>query len=216
MKKFKMNGTFTASRNEQKKLAAYLRNKDRNGTPLTPMETRILNQISDYTYLPKYGQDVPSHIYKIDNNEDWHRPNGRYASNAEMGIEKPQPTHSGKGGRLGSPETRKQNELIGDYLEGRKYEIFGGGGRVEEERLPGPGKGNAGCNFIDISARKGDITVRINTVDTYADGTMTKREAQAKKEIETKTGQELITIPKGAGLGNLPDIIDRIEGGKKS
>ena len=39
MKKFKMNGTFTASRNEQKKLAAYLRNKDRNGIPLTPMES---------------------------------------------------------------------------------------------------------------------------------------------------------------------------------
>ena len=55
MAKFSMDGNFNASRNEQKKLAAYLRNKDRNGTPLTPMETRILNQISDYTYLPRYG-----------------------------------------------------------------------------------------------------------------------------------------------------------------
>lgn len=71
-------------------------------------------------------------------------------------------------------------------------------------------------SFIDISARKGDITVRINTVDVYADGTMTNREAQAKKEIETKTGQELITIPKGAGLGDLPNIIDKIEGRKKN
>ena len=51
MAKFSMDGNFNASRNEQKKLAAYLRNKDRNGTPLTPMETRILNQISDYTYI---------------------------------------------------------------------------------------------------------------------------------------------------------------------
>ena len=59
-----------ATRNEQKKLAAYLRNKDRNGTPLTSMETRILNQISDYTYLPRYGQDVPSHITPYSNLKD--------------------------------------------------------------------------------------------------------------------------------------------------
>ena len=217
MDKFSMDGNFNASRKEQKKLAAYLRNKDRNGTPLTPMETRMLNQINDYTYLPRYGQDVPNHIYTPDDNGDWHNSsNGRYVSDAEMGIEKPQQTHSGRGGRLGSEETRAQNRLIGDYLEDRGYEIFRGGGRAKEERLAGPGKGNAGCNFIDISARKGDITVRINTVDVYADGTMTNREAQAKKEIETKTGQELITIPKGAGLGDLSNIIDKIEGRKKN
>ena len=92
MAKFSMDGNFNASRNEQKKLAAYLRNKDRNGTPLTPMETRILNQISDYTYLPRYGQDVPNHIYTPDDNDKWHRStNGRFVSHAEMGIENPTP-----------------------------------------------------------------------------------------------------------------------------
>lgn len=52
-------------------------------------------------------------------------------------------------------------------------------------------------------------------MDVYADGAMTNGETR-QKEIETKTDQELITIPKGAGLGDLPNIIDKIEGRNKN
>ena len=48
-----------ATRNEQKKLAAYLRNKDRHGG-LTDAERGALQQIDSYTYLPRYeNQTLP-------------------------------------------------------------------------------------------------------------------------------------------------------------
>lgn len=63
MDKFGADGQCTASRNEQKKLAAYLRNKSRKGGDLSPNERRILNQIDDYNYLPRYeNQTMPSHL----------------------------------------------------------------------------------------------------------------------------------------------------------
>ena len=48
-----------ATRNEQKKLAAYLRNKDRHGG-LTGAERGALQQVDSYTYLPRYeNQTLP-------------------------------------------------------------------------------------------------------------------------------------------------------------
>ena len=48
-----------ATRNEQKKLAAYLRNKDRHGG-LTDAERGALQQVDSYTYLPRYeNQTLP-------------------------------------------------------------------------------------------------------------------------------------------------------------
>ena len=124
MDKFSMNGNFNASRNEQKKLAAYLRNKDRNGTPLTPMETRILNQINDYTYLPRNGQDVPSHIYTKDDKDRWHRPNGQYASNAEMGL--PAPNRNSSNGE------KNRYNYMREWHDNRVIQIYGdaAGGRT--------------------------------------------------------------------------------------
>ena len=52
-------GNHQATRNEQKKLAAYLRNKDRHGG-LTYTERGALQQVDSYTYLPRYeNQTLP-------------------------------------------------------------------------------------------------------------------------------------------------------------
>ena len=47
-------GQNRATRNEQKKLAAYLRNKERHGG-LTDAERSALNKVDGYTYLSRYG-----------------------------------------------------------------------------------------------------------------------------------------------------------------
>ena len=87
---------------------------------------------------------------------------------------------------------------MADELESRGFDITGGGGRLPEEYLPGPGGSRRGSNFPDITATRDGRTVRVNTVDTYADGiTPTKREAAAAASIRAKTpGDHLILIPK--------------------
>ncbi len=147
--------------------------------------------------------------YYQDANGRWHRPNGEFASNAEVGLPETQShTGGGRGGRLGSPETRAQNGEIATYLEENEYTITGGGNRLPEEYLPGVDGGNKGSNYIDVTAQKGDETIRINTVDTYADGTPTARELNAANSIMEKTDGVLILIPKGAGTGDLPNRIN--------
>lgn len=85
-----------------------------------------------------------------------------------------------------------------DELERRRFEVTGGGCRLPEEFLPGPGGGNKGSNFPDITATRNGRTVRVNTVDTLQDGvTPTAREAAAAAQIRAKTpGDHLILIPK--------------------
>lgn len=63
-----------------------------------------------------------------------------------------------------------------------------------------------------------DITVRINTIDTYKKtGLLTNREAKAADLINIKitreglNNPELITIPKGTGTGNLNEILNEIK-----
>ena len=59
-------GNHQATRNEQKKLAAYLRNKDRHGG-LTGAERGALQQVDSYTYLPRYeNQTLPCKNNKED------------------------------------------------------------------------------------------------------------------------------------------------------
>lgn len=113
------------------------------------------------------------------------------------------------GGRLGNDATRKQNSEIAEYLKGEGYEITGGGGLTKEEYLPSLDGGRKGSNYVDITATKNGETIRINTVDTYANGTPTTREQNAAQMINSKTPNDrnIILIPKGDGLGNLPDII---------
>jgi hypothetical protein len=126
-------------------------------------------------------------------------------------IASPTVAGTGSGGRLGSPATRAQNRAIADHLENKGWELTYGGGKIKEEYLPGPA-GTKGSNYVDITAEKDGMTLRINTVDTYANGTMTTREATAKAMIEGKTGSELFTIPKGSGLGDLDEYLAKLVG----
>ncbi len=111
-------------------------------------------------------------------------------------------------GRLGTEATRAQNAQIGDYLEEQGYKVTGGG-RGPEEYLPEPSGSNKGSNYLDVTATKDGNIVRINTVDVYADGKKpTTREQNAANSINSKTGGSIILIPKGAGLGDLSNILN--------
>jgi RHS repeat-associated protein len=101
-------------------------------------------------------------------------------------------------GRLGTQATRDHVGQVAQALEERGWRITGGGGRLPEEYLPGPGPGTRGGNFIDITAEKNGRVLRVNTVDTYADAvTPTRREAAAAALIRSKTpGDHLVLIPK--------------------
>ncbi|HEX8171499.1 MAG TPA: Ig-like domain-containing protein [Thermoanaerobaculia bacterium] len=105
-----------------------------------------------------------------------------------------------RGGRLGNAATRQQVHEIAAELQSRGWTITGGGGVAPEEYLrPISGTGRKGGSYIDITATKNGRTLRINTVDTYADGvTMTKREANNAARIRTQQapGEHLVTIPK--------------------
>jgi len=131
--------------------------------------------------------------------EDWHT---YYVSDEEVLV------HNGCKGRLGNEKTRKQNKEIADTLKDKGYEITGGGTYEREEYLPGPNNKRKGSNYIDITAEKDGVKVRINTVDTYASGEPTTREKRAAKQINLKLGdEEIILIPKGAGVGNLLELL---------
>ena len=102
------------------------------------------------------------------------------------------------GGRLGKLSTRQHIDDIATEMEKRGFTITGGGNRLPEEYLPGPGGGRKGASFPDITATKNDRTVRVNTVDTRADGiTPTTREAANAARIRSQTpGDHLLLIPK--------------------
>jgi hypothetical protein len=103
-----------------------------------------------------------------------------------------------KGGRLGNKKTREHIEQVADELESRGWTITGGGGRLPEEYLPGPGGARKGSSYPDITATKNGRTLRINTVDTHADGiSPTTRETTNAARIRSQTpGDHLLTIPK--------------------
>ena len=73
--------------------------------------------------------------------------------------------------------------------------------------MPGPGGKTLGSNYVYVTAEKPGSVVRVNTVDVNSAGQMTEREATAAQSINTKTGGQIITIPKGKGLGDLPDKV---------
>ncbi len=106
---------------------------------------------------------------------------------------------AGAGGRLGSSATRSQNAAIADSLESRGFTVTGGGGRLPEEYIPGPGGGTKGSNYVDVTATRDGSTVRVQTVDTRADGvTPTTREANnaARIRSQQQPGDHTVLIPK--------------------
>ena len=127
------------------------------------------------------------------------------------------------GGRKGSPETRAQiNAIIDDAIKMKWTHIAGG--EKSEECLSALNLGNKSTkdsNYIDITLQKNikgkEVIVRINTVDIYKNGNLTKREAEAARLInlkiigEGKGNPQLITIPKGQGTGNIEKILKKIE-----
>jgi hypothetical protein len=108
------------------------------------------------------------------------------------------PSVAKRGGMLGSQRTRQHVAAVAAEMESRGWAITHGGGRFPEEYLPGPGGGRLGSSFVDITAVKNGRTLRVNTVDTYANGiTPTKREAANALRIRSQTpGDHLLLVPK--------------------
>jgi hypothetical protein len=78
----------------------------------------------------------------------------------------------------------------------RGWSIENGAGRDKEEFIRGAGGGAKGASYPDITATKNGKTLRINTVDTYANGKPTKREAANANRIRKQTGGHVLTIGK--------------------
>ena len=120
-------------------------------------------------------------------------PGGRNLKKLKAPKSPPNP-----GGRLGKESTRAHIDDVATEMERRGFEITGGGNRLPEEYLPGPGGGRKGSSFPDITATKNGRTVRVNTVDTRADGvTPSTREANNAARIRSQTpGDHLLLVPK--------------------
>ena len=130
---------------------------------------------------------------------------------------------SASGGRKGNPKTRGEIDAIIKVAKDEDW-IHVAGGYKSEEYLSALNLGNKSTkdsNYIDITLQKviegKKVTVRINTVDIYKNGNLTKREAEAARLInlkiigEGKGNPQLITIPKGQGTGNIEKILKKIE-----
>jgi len=104
------------------------------------------------------------------------------------------------GGRWGGIITRKLNDLLARGLEAAGFQITNGAGRGPEEWIPGPGGGTAGGTWVDITGRRGNTTVRVQTITTLRDGiTPTPAESAAAARIrQAFPGPQniLLLIPK--------------------
>lgn len=102
---------------------------------------------------------------------------------------------SGSGGRWGGTATRALNNELATELESQGYRITGGAGRASEEWICGPGGGTKGGTFIDITAKNGASTIRIQTVTTLADRvTPTTAEAAAAARIRAAYPNDVLKL----------------------
>lgn len=109
----------------------------------------------------------------------------------------------GSGGRWGGKATRELNDQIARRM---KREFPGskvrGDAQSSEEWIPAPNGGKSGGTFVDITVDTADgRTIRVQTVDTLADGvTPTPREAAAAARIRSAfPGDELLLVSKRTG-----------------
>jgi hypothetical protein len=103
------------------------------------------------------------------------------------------------GGRLGGVATRAQNAGIAADLQSQGYTITRGGGLFPEEYIPGIGPGTRGSTYVDITAQHGVTgeTLRVQTIDTLANGSPTAREAAAAARIQSAFPNDTLQlIPK--------------------
>jgi hypothetical protein len=114
---------------------------------------------------------------------------------AELTEHSPTPSPT-RGGRLGSAETRAQNAEIAADLRGKGYIITGGGGVRPEEYIRGAGPGTQGSIYVDITAvnKETGVTIRVQTIDTLADGSPTQREAAAAARIRAAFPNDTLTL----------------------
>ena len=130
---------------------------------------------------------------------------------------------SESGRRKGNPETKAQINAIIKIAKDEDWKHIAGEDK-SEEYLSASKLGNKSTkdsNYIDIILQKNikgkEVIVRINTVDIYKNGNLTKREAETARLInlkiigEGKGNPQLITIPKGQGTGNIEKILKKIE-----
>jgi hypothetical protein len=105
--------------------------------------------------------------------------------------------HIPTGGRTGNAPTRQQVQEIQAELESRGWTVTRGG-ELGEEYIPGPNNARRGSAYPDITATQNGRTLRINTVDTLADGvTPTPREAaNAAKIRQLRPNEHLLLVPK--------------------
>jgi filamentous hemagglutinin len=98
----------------------------------------------------------------------------------------------------GGTQTRSQNVTIGDALEGSGYKVTGGAGRAPEEAIKGPDGTMKGGTYVDITAKKDGVTIRIQTVTTLSDGkTPTPAEQTAAARIRQAFPKDkLYLVPK--------------------
>jgi RHS repeat-associated protein len=102
------------------------------------------------------------------------------------------------GGRLGSAATRIHVSDVAADFESQGYTVTGGGGKLPETYIPGPGGGRPGSAYPDITLiSPNGNTVYVNTVDTLRNGiTPTARELLNATKIESLTGVPVTLIPK--------------------
>lgn len=95
-------------------------------------------------------------------------------------------------------QTRSQNDVIATVLKNSGYTVTQGAGRGPEEAIKSPDGTMKGGAYVDITATKDGKSIRIQTVDTLADGkTPTPREqANAAKIRAAHPDDTLILIPK--------------------
>src|SRR5437667_6231844 len=100
------------------------------------------------------------------------------------------------GGRLGGIETRALDKTVAEGLEKEGYAVTHGAGKPQEY-IPGPGGAKKGSSYPDVTATKDGKTVRVNTVDTNKNGTLTARERRnANKIQQARPNDQFTTVPK--------------------
>jgi RHS repeat-associated protein len=119
---------------------------------------------------------------------------------------------SGSGGRWGSNLTRRQNYYVAQSWERLGLRTQWGGGTRSEEYIPGIGGGPMGSTYVDITMKDEEtgLTVRIQTVDTDANGNPTQREQAAIGRIQKAFPKDVVLwVPKWGQARPLPPMPQR-------